>query len=361
MALIFWTSFPFFYDFPIVYPLKTLEIKNNKKREDIFKFAELLEKAYENQKNIGKPITLISKTFPLEKSSNYYFKFLNKKKKIITNNTQELSKSQINKVILKVKEVYHKISCLDIKLKYKERSKKYEFIKGPSQEISFKDTFDKNIFPWYLINLPGIPIKLAYNYYGQECSSNNSFNQLILNKPNISVNPNKISYCYCKTFNDEAFFIMCSNSENCKYNGWFHPECCEEARYMTREQLEKDDFVFTCKSCVKKKKAILTDMIVDDIQIVNSKIQIELPDVLLKNQFVEDQSGYSSKKIKSDVKNFKPIEQYFTTQIAPIEEEKLQGLNFISVNSSKTTNSLMTENLKKENDRIEIDLHLKES
>ncbi len=242
--------------------LKTLEIKNNKKKEDIMKFAELVERSLEN---ITKGI-LITKPYALEKCSANNLKYLNKKRNKLCqtdiNEIPDLSKNQLNKVISRIKDVYHKISHLDVIVKFKEKAKKYEVLKEFTNFISFKDTFDKNIFPWYLINIPGIPIKLSYVNYGRICNNNTEFNKLILSKNNdknnssvnVAVNTTSL-YCYCKNKYDESFMVACSNESNCKYNGWFHPFCVEELKKYTKEEVEDDNFVFTCKSCLKQLNA----------------------------------------------------------------------------------------------------------
>lgn len=244
--------------------LKTLEIKNSKKKEDIMKFAELVEKTLENLTKQNQKISLLTKPYALEKCSANNLKYLNKKRTKLCqtdiNEVPELSKNQLNKVISRVKDVYHKISNLDVMVKYREKAKKYEVLKEFTNFVSFKDTFDKNIFPWYLINIPGIPIKLAYVNYGRLCNNNTEFNKLILCKNsdksthpvNLTTNTTSL-YCYCKNKYDESFMVACSNEANCKYNGWFHPLCVDELKHYTKEEVENDNFVFTCKSCLKQK------------------------------------------------------------------------------------------------------------
>lgn len=256
--------------------LKSIEIKNNKKKEDIMKFGEILEKQYESLQKQNPRFNLITKTFPLEKSSSLHLKFLNKKRNKQNNqcnnnqyNNFELTKIQQAKIISKVKEIYHKASNIDIIIKYKEKSKKYEVLRESNNFITYKDTFDKDVFPWYLVNIPGIPIKVAYQTYGKIISNLNEFNNYIFYRTTPGVNTknnnlpintatnkyilNKSScdYCFCKKSYDESFMIECSNT-TCEHNRWFHPQCVEELKNVTKEEMEKDEFEFTCRSCRRK-------------------------------------------------------------------------------------------------------------
>lgn len=277
--------------------LKNLEFKNQKKVEDILKFAEIIEKYLEaTNKNNNNKISCFTKTFSLAKSTPMYLKFLNKKRGKLNGkgekdeknekneqSYEKLNKQQMDKVLSKVREIYNKIISLDVPIKYREKSNKYEILKDPAHlnlTYNFKNTFDKNIFPWHLVNIPGIPIKLAYMNYGQVINCEAEFKKYILLKNDVipkicntaitSVDDDK-EYCYCKSNNtDNSYMIACSN-EDCEYNGWFHPSCCPETSGKSKEEIESEDFEFTCESCRLKLKANIPDqvMIKDD---KNSKI-----------------------------------------------------------------------------------------
>lgn len=260
--------------------LKNLEFKNQKKIEDILKFAELIEKYFEasNKSNNNNKMTCFTKTFSLSKSTPMYLKFLNKKRGKLNGKgdkqeknekneqvVEKLNKQQIDKILTKVREIYNKLVNLDVSIKYREKSNKYEIIKDNTlvnHNYNFKSTFDKNIFPWHLINIPGIPIKTAYINYGQIINCETEFKKYILLKndviPKIEAAPvlpaieDDKQYCYCKSNNTEnSYMIACSN-DDCEYNGWFHPSCCPETFGKSKEEIESDNFEFTCFSCRTK-------------------------------------------------------------------------------------------------------------
>ena len=44
--------------------------------------------------------------------------------------------------------------------------------------------------------------------------------------------------------------VGCENDEdNCVNGGWLHPECTEDLRNMTREQIEQHVEVYYCEDC----------------------------------------------------------------------------------------------------------------
>jgi hypothetical protein len=61
-------------------------------------------------------------------------------------------------------------------------------------------------------------------------------------------------YCYCKKQSHGEFMICCKNEENCvgSNNGWFHPQCVEELKDKTKEELNIIEFM--CKECKEKIK-----------------------------------------------------------------------------------------------------------
>ena len=284
----------------------------------------------------------------------------------------DLSKSQMNKVFSKVREIYYKIIYRDILIKHKEKGNCYEIMKKTSaiNFMHFKDIFDADVFPWYMVSFPGISSRTAYYSFGKAISDEKTFNSMVLgineskqnNKKKTKVLNNKSNYfdityndpyiqdeeqfsnnkntnnksvdqgcdfddkkhknnqekgnfnatfniisnynynvslhninnnnanniinnysygknyvnkynivknskndivlypieeenlnnlyCYCKKkYDNGLFMIACSNEETCPNNGWFHPECVDEMKGMSKSQIEDENFNFTCKNC----------------------------------------------------------------------------------------------------------------
>jgi len=241
--------------------MKLLEIKNQRKREEIIKYALYIEKyVLQMMKNKSKSFSF-SKILPLDSQAK---SLLSKKRKKLPEapviNCIELNKIQVNKVFTKVKEIYNKLIHRDVNFKYKEKTQTYEINKKAVPYcISFIDIFDKDKFPWYLVNFKDITPKTAYNFVGKTCADESTFKKLILGinldsgkKKEIShVDSEKITlYCYCKkNYNDDRIMVECSNASVCKYNGWFHPECVKELREKSKDEIEDDNFTFTCEDC----------------------------------------------------------------------------------------------------------------
>jgi len=277
--------------------LKLMEIKNNKKKEEILKYGRYLEKYLYSLMKAKTKNCIYSKVVPIETSSYKHGLLMKKRKKEFIGSDQiddcshiQLSKAQINKVISKVKEIYNKIISMDVYVKYKDKSDSYEVNKRIHPiAFPFKDIFDKNIFPWYMVYFNDITPKMAYNCIGSLCSDEYLFTKVVLgininkegdgkeskclkegkdnkhvksktNKKRLDLDGMKHeendlnSYCYCQRQYNSAntYMIACSNESLCIYNGWFHPSCVPELRNLMKEEIENENFSFTCMSCIKK-------------------------------------------------------------------------------------------------------------
>lgn len=252
--------------------LKIMEIRNSKKKEEILKYGLFIEKLlFLLFKSKSKP-SFFSKFLPL---NDQVKTMLNKKRKKLVETTPpchsiDLTKIQATKVNSKIKEIYNKLNSIDVYIKYKEKTSQYEVSKKYVYPIiQFKDIFDKNIFPWYLVTFNDVSPRLAYTYFGKICTDESTFKRVILgitadsykNKKQDLFSQTKntnisdiILYCYCKKqYNEEnVFMIGCANESNCKYNGWFHPQCVDELKGMTKEEIEDENFQFTCRDCIRQ-------------------------------------------------------------------------------------------------------------
>lgn len=272
--------------------LKIMEIKNTKKKEEVVKYGLFIEKLlFHLIKSKSKP-SFFTKFHPL---NDQVKTLLNKKRKKLAENPPaiqsiDLTKIQAAKVNSKIKEIYNKLSNIDIYIKYKEKTSQYEVSKKYIYpNIQFKDIFDKNIFPWYLVTFNDVSPRIAYTYFGKICSDESTFKRVILgitadsykNKKQDLVNQTKstncsdiVLYCYCKRqYNEEnVFMIGCSNEDNCKYKGWFHPQCVDELKGMTKEEIEDENFNFTCRDC-KRQMENQNDSIDGDESFTNDDIK----------------------------------------------------------------------------------------
>lgn len=276
-----------------------MEIRNNKKKEEILKYGRYLEKYIYSLMKIKTKNSLYSKIVPVEMSSYKHGLLMKKRKKEVIKNEEadecsqiQMTKSQINKVISKVKEIYNKLVSMDVHLKYKEKTNSFEINKKNLPLVfPFKDIFDKDIFPWYSINFNDVTPKMAYNCIGNLCSDEYLFTKIVLGvnlnkekseenerkaskdcEPNLKNGKNEKrrkeqkktssklsqqneeeynSYCYCqRQYNStNTYMIACSNESSCLYNGWFHPLCVPELRNLLKEEIENENFSFTCKAC----------------------------------------------------------------------------------------------------------------
>jgi len=53
----------------------------------------------------------------------------------------------------------------------------------------------------------------------------------------------------CKGAVQSDFMVACENGEdNCPNSGWVHPQCAEDLRNMTQEQIDQLD-VWYCPDC----------------------------------------------------------------------------------------------------------------
>lgn len=60
-------------------------------------------------------------------------------------------------------------------------------------------------------------------------------------------------YCLCKGSNQSGFFVACEAENDCPYGGWFHPECTEDLKNLSREVIDSLG-AWYCSSCVQRMK-----------------------------------------------------------------------------------------------------------
>lgn len=354
--------------------MKLLEIKNYKKKEEIFKYANYIEKHVTNfSKAKGRSI-LATKYIPLEKSRYNKNLLCKKRKKVLetnTNNSVELSKSQSNRVLAKIKEIYSKLIHRDILVKYKEKTDSYDITKkdiSSTHYISFKDIFDKEIFPWYMISFPDVTPKAAYIHFGKICNDEKQFNSLMFGisdkgtkcnkkeekkKENTKstkifetrkVNPQaqdqdqdefNTLYCYCKRkYDTGSFMIACSNEVDCPNKGWFHPECVEELKGMKKEEIESEDFNFTCKDCKQLQIEIedndeYNENFMDKLSEIKehskeyaSDVPIDVINLRGESSEEEDESSVISNKVFSNNTISKKAQSYKSLVLSHISNSK---------------------------------------
>ena len=145
----------------------------------------------------------------------------------------------------------------------------YSYI--PSDEnkmtINYNDTLNED-FPWKFLKFENYDDEKLKNFYINLIPSVKKFHELILNNTrevSIFINSkgekeikefeeDSTIYCYCKKQSHGEFMICCKNEENCvgSNNGWFHPQCVEELKDKTKEELNIIEFM--CKECKEKIK-----------------------------------------------------------------------------------------------------------
>lgn len=253
--------------------IKVLELRNQKKKEEIYKYFSILEKNLNSNSKarvkISQPNNIKNPDSSLKRQSI----MLNNKRRNNSDNTKELSKSQSQRIISKFRDIIYKINNLTISVSHTDKSFKYSVSKSESRiSLNHKQIFDINIFPWYLVRLPGITPLRAYRHIENICPDEQHLKNMIrLNASFIDKNYSSLSasideetdtkyYCYCrKRIKPNVFMVSCSSEESCPYNGWFHPDCVEELKSMTISELEDPNFLFTCIKCQMNENSIIDE------------------------------------------------------------------------------------------------------
>lgn len=228
----------------------------------------------------------------------------------------------------------------------------YEVIKKYPKRIliSYKDTLDPKKFPWYMLeNTCGLSGKEAYIAYRYIiCPDEVSFMKKIQRKTHKkiqqiqmkfinAINKNSMLkrvthvkdgnkheyveygedtnlYCICqKKYQEEDFMVSCSNENTCKFNGWFHPQCVESLRNLSKEEIEKSDFEFTCEDCLKEADRFNQsgDKVENLIGIPESKDHIK--DSSMKDDYIDNENisskleVYNRESIVSDTEEEESI------------------------------------------------------
>lgn len=310
--------------------------------------------------------SLYSKIVPVEMTSYKHGLLMKKRKKEVIKNEEvddcshiQMTKTQINKVISKVKEIYNKLVSMDVYLKYKEKTDSFEINKKTIPLVfPFKDIFDKDIFPWYSITFNDITPKMAYNCIGNLCSDEYLFTKIVLgvnlNKEKSEENERKAgkdceptkngknakrrkeqkttssklspqndeekynSYCYCqRQYNStNTYMIACSNESSCLYNGWFHPLCVPELRNLLKEEIENENFSFTCKAC-KASKVNEEEVIgLDNREIEGSSIsELYKNSLNNNNDYEKENENENDENIDIDMDNNKSQSEVYDVKI----------------------------------------------
>lgn len=141
------------------------------------------------------------------------------------------------------------------------------------KEMSYKDTLNPKIFPWYLIdNISRVTPKQAYLAYKHLiCPDEITFMKKIQQKSDEEIQRKKnlllrtVTYevesenkiiCYCKSpaLSKGGLIVNCYNESYCVNGGWFHQQCIEELKNLRPWEISRSDFIFTCRECQQKLK-----------------------------------------------------------------------------------------------------------
>lgn len=161
--------------------IKNIEIRKQRQIDDIQFYANVLEKNYDILKKMDRtfePVVIKKKLSltPLKKIKN---------KQIIK---KSLKKREKINLLKKVGELGKDISNLSIpiKINYGEdkNAKEYSYDKNKKlkNNISYLDTLDSKIFPWFLVKISNFTPAEAFNEYKQLVPDELSYNKLILKK-----------------------------------------------------------------------------------------------------------------------------------------------------------------------------------
>ena len=225
--------------------VKARELKKQREVDDIKQFANIIEKNIEQYNKSHKNATL--SVYNKSKGERAVLDLSASKIKL--NNKEK--KSFINAI----RNLALEISQLNIEVNTKD----YSLIPSTTINLRYIDLLTPAKFPWYMLKetegyLAGMkPIEI-FRIYKSIIPNEVEFNKVILRKgtrSNLNKKNKVITYCYCKK-NDEAFMIGCEMGDKCPNNGWYHLECVEELKNLTRDDVQCEKFgLYYCPECRK--------------------------------------------------------------------------------------------------------------
>lgn len=248
--------------------LKVLELRNQKKKEEIYKYFSFLEKNITINPKVRvkpSPSAINMNNSNTQKQSL----MLNKKRRVEIPKPKELNNFQSSKIISKLRDLLNKINNLTINLSRRNDTKFYKVQKSEILvDLNYGDVFDLKVFPWYLVRWSGITPIQAYKHFLSLCPNVQNLNSLLHStKSNLAENQSLLTsieededtnnYCYCRQrIKPNIFMVSCSGDENCAYNGWFHQDCVKELKNRTKAELQDPGYIFTCRNCLDKGSTI---------------------------------------------------------------------------------------------------------
>jgi hypothetical protein len=224
----------------------------------------------------------------LKKENNIDFLVFNPKKvpklEVVIEKKKKINKNKIRKELLrKVRDTALMLSNINIIIKVSNNSE-LNLIRNKKKNISisYLETLNPEIFPWYNIkiaNLTGFEVYQVYKefvpnelIYAQLIQKNKNGLRLKKAKPVLTpiVLPPDYEFCYCKKFTQDVnlvgkifIYLACDNwgnveegeINNCKsIFGWFHHYCIDSLKNFTTEEINDENFKWTCPECIKFEK-----------------------------------------------------------------------------------------------------------
>lgn len=224
--------------------VKARELKKQREIDDIKQFANIIEKNIEMYNKIHKNSPL-----------SVYNKAKGEKSIIDVNNSKiKLNNKEKKSFINAIRNLAIEISSLNIEVNHKD----FSISSSSIINLRYIDMLSPSKFPWYLLKeseeyLVGMkPIEI-FRLYKSIIPNEVEYNKVILKKTSFSYSKKQkvLTYCYCKK-NDDAFMIGCEGGEKCPNGGWYHLECVEELKRLTRDDVQSEKFgKYYCPECRK--------------------------------------------------------------------------------------------------------------
>jgi hypothetical protein len=258
--------------------VKNIELRKQRAIDDILHYGKILEKNYEILKKNNKHLNLTSfnnSGMPNKKVlANIHFAKKDKKLHPQIAKIKLLTKRDKRSLVHQVREICKELSNLEItiqKITKAENETKCEYnvipLSKPKIKLSYQDVCNPLIFPWNLVKVSSnffTPYEI-FIQFKTLIPNEYSFTKYILKKiprklkaeqpiiPPVVID--QTLYCYCRQkCQGNEFMISCEYESHgtCAFNGWFHQNCVDELKNLAKDDIEKEDFKFVCKECLKK-------------------------------------------------------------------------------------------------------------
>jgi hypothetical protein len=177
-----------------------VELRKQREIDDILAYSSLLEKNYESLKKIDNIDFLV-----------YNPKKITKLELLPQEKKKKINKNKIRKELLrKVRELALQLTDLNVVIRINSAQDHNIFRnKNKNITITYQETLNPELFPWYLIKIPGITTFEIYQVYKELVPNELIYSETILRKKHIGFKKlgqveqpvvQEFLYCVCKQY-----------------------------------------------------------------------------------------------------------------------------------------------------------------